>query len=448
MSVVIKVENVSKQYRLGLIGTRTLKGDLQRWWYNLRGLPDPTLIIGQENILSVAHRKPHTARRTPHAAHRKPHAAHPEEYLWALKDINFEVKQGEVLGIIGKNGAGKSTLLKLLSRVTAPTTGNIKIKGRIASLLEVGTGFHPELTGRENIFLNGAILGMTKTEIHSKFDEIVDFAGVSKYIDTPVKRYSSGMYVRLAFAVAAHLEPEILIVDEVLAVGDAEFQKKAIGKMQDVSHTEGKTVLFVSHNMSSISTLCRQGIYLKNGLIRYSGPIQNTITKYLSEEAAVKTKICWNENERPGDEVASLISARLVDENYKDIVSVDIHNKIGVEYIYEVKIEGISRIPNIHVFTSKGDIVFVSGETDQPKFKNKGVFITILWIPENLLNVETYIIGIALSTMSPVKVHFFVQNAIIFDVVEDLNNRNNDMNQAIPGIIRPLLNWETTFVNN
>src|SRR5664280_269149 len=249
MSTVIKIENVSKQYRLGLIGTNTLKGDIQRWWYNMRGLPDPTLMIGQENSLKNDSIK----------------SKGQYEYVWALKDINFEVQQGEVLGIIGRNGAGKSTLLKLLSRVTAPTSGNIKVRGRIASLLEVGTGFHPELTGRENIFLNGAILGMTKTEIKKKFDEIVDFSGVDKYIDTPVKRYSSGMYVRLAFAVAAHLDPEILIVDEVLAVGDAEFQKKAIGKMQDVSRNDGRTVLFVSHNMAAITSLCHKGLVLRNG---------------------------------------------------------------------------------------------------------------------------------------------------------------------------------------
>ncbi|MEN8122649.1 MAG: ABC transporter ATP-binding protein, partial [Bacteroidota bacterium] len=227
---VIKLENISKQYRLGTVGSKTLRGDLQRWWYNLRGLDDPALKIGQENTL---------ASRQQSEANSQSPVANSQNYVWALKDINLEVKQGEILGIIGKNGAGKSTLLKLLSRVTGPTTGQIKVKGRIASLLEVGTGFHPELTGRENIFLNGAILGMTKNDIRLKFDEIVDFAGVAKYIDTPVKRYSSGMYVRLAFAVAAHLEPDILVVDEVLAVGDAEFQKKAIGKMQDVSKGGG-----------------------------------------------------------------------------------------------------------------------------------------------------------------------------------------------------------------
>src|SRR5665213_1240239 len=238
---VIKVENLSKQYRLGNVGTGTISHDLNRFWHRMRGNEDPYLKIGEENDRSVKGKS---------------------EYVWALKDINFEVNQGEVLGIIGRNGAGKSTLLKILSRTTSPTTGSIKIKGRVASLLEVGTGFHPELTGRENIFLNGAILGMHKTDIQQNFDEIVDFSGVERYIDTPVKRYSSGMYVRLAFAVAAYLKPDILIVDEVLAVGDAEFQKKALGKMKDVSKEGGRTVLFVSHNMEAILNLCSQSILL------------------------------------------------------------------------------------------------------------------------------------------------------------------------------------------
>ncbi|TXB63792.1 ABC transporter ATP-binding protein [Phaeodactylibacter luteus] len=256
---IIKLENISKQYRLGLVGTNTLRGDIQRWWYRMRGKEDPTLKIGEENQLD----------------------SRAGEYVWALRDINLEVQQGEVLGIIGKNGAGKSTLLKILSRVTGPTTGRITAHGRIASLLEVGTGFHPELTGRENIYLNGAILGMTKQEIRSKFDEIVDFAGVAKYVDTPVKRYSSGMYVRLAFAVAAHLEPEILIVDEVLAVGDAEFQKKAIGKMQDISKGGGRTVLFVSHNMASVQKLCERSILLEYGKIVLRGHTNEVVNQYL-----------------------------------------------------------------------------------------------------------------------------------------------------------------------
>lgn len=264
MPTAIKFENISKQYRLGLVSTRTLSHDLKRWYtMNLLGKEDPYLKIGEVN--DRAHKGT-------------------SEYVWALKDINFEVEQGDVLGIIGKNGAGKSTLLKILSKVTAPTTGTIKAKGRIASLLEVGTGFHPEMTGRENIYMNGAIMGMTKAEISRKFDEIVDFSGVERYIDTPAKRYSSGMTVRLGFAIAAHLDPEILVVDEVLAVGDAEFQKKAIGKMQDVSKGEGRTVLFVSHNMGSMQILCNKGILLDNGLISYTGKIENTIKYYLSNQ--------------------------------------------------------------------------------------------------------------------------------------------------------------------
>ncbi|MEO8414437.1 MAG: ABC transporter ATP-binding protein [Ginsengibacter sp.] len=258
--IVIRVENLSKQYRLGTVGTGTIGHDLNRWYQTtVRRRDDPYLQIGEENDRSVKGSS---------------------EYVWALRDINFEVKQGEVLGIIGRNGAGKSTLLKILSRTTSPTTGSVKIRGRVASLLEVGTGFHPELTGRENIFLNGAILGMTKKEIKSKFDEIVDFAGVERYVDTPVKRYSSGMFVRLAFAVAAHLEPEILIVDEVLAVGDAEFQKKALGKMKHVSEGEGRTVLLVSHNLQAIASICKKGLVMFNGKIHSNETVEASIQNY------------------------------------------------------------------------------------------------------------------------------------------------------------------------
>lgn len=274
MSTIIKVENLSKQYRLGEVGTGTLSHDLKRWWYKIQGKEDPYLKIGESND------------RTQKGD---------SDYVWALRDINFEVKQGEVLGIIGRNGAGKSTLLKILSKTTKPTTGSIKVNGRIASLLEVGTGFHPELTGRENIFLNGAILGMTKREIKSKFDEIVDFAGVERYIDTPVKRYSSGMYVRLAFAVAAHLEPEILIVDEVLAVGDAEFQKKCLGKMKDVSVNEGRTVLFVSHNMAAVQQLCTQGLLMVNGRVENAGNIANVIDYYISRNTVTTANVFFSE---------------------------------------------------------------------------------------------------------------------------------------------------------
>lgn len=258
--IVLEIENVSKQYRLGEVGTGTLSHDLNRWWASLRGKEDPYLKIGETND------------RTQKGS---------SDYVWALREIDFKVEEGEAVGIIGRNGAGKSTLLKLLSKVTKPTTGTIKYKGRIASLLEVGTGFHPEMTGRENIYLNGAILGMSRREIARKFDEIVAFAGVERYIDTPVKRYSSGMYVRLAFAVAAHLESEILIVDEVLAVGDAEFQKKCLGKMNEVTKGEGRTILFVSHNMASVKTLCQRGIMLENGRIHFEGDVDLAVLNYL-----------------------------------------------------------------------------------------------------------------------------------------------------------------------
>ncbi|WP_298894558.1 ABC transporter ATP-binding protein [uncultured Psychroserpens sp.] len=261
MSVILKASNISKQYRLGLIGTGTLSHDLNRWWHKLRGKEDPYLRVGDSNDRSTKAES---------------------DYVWALRDVDFEVEKGEVLGIIGKNGAGKSTLLKILSRVTTPTIGEIKTRGRIASLLEVGTGFHPELTGRENIFLNGAILGMNKSEISNKLDEIVEFSGCQRYVDTPVKRYSSGMRVRLAFAVAAFLEPDILVIDEVLAVGDAEFQKKAVGKMQDISQGDGRTVLFVSHNMAAVKRLCSRTIVLEHGEIVYNGDTDEAINKYLS----------------------------------------------------------------------------------------------------------------------------------------------------------------------
>jgi len=278
MAKAIKVENLSKAYQLGDFGTGTISRDIERFWARMRGKEDPFLRIGEVNNRAIKGES---------------------DVVWSLKDLNFEIEQGDAVGIIGRNGAGKSTLLKILSRVTSPTTGSVKIKGRIASLLEVGTGFHPELTGRENIYLNGAILGMRKKEITRKFDEIVDFSGVERYIDTPVKRYSSGMYVRLAFAVAAYLESEILIVDEVLAVGDAEFQKKCLGKMGDVSKGEGRTVLFVSHNMGAVMDLCNKGILIDSGTIAGMGDINSTIKAY----AALFNK---------GDNIAGIFKGNLV----------------------------------------------------------------------------------------------------------------------------------------
>lgn len=307
--IILKAENISKQYRLGQVGTGTLSHDLNRWWHQIRGKEDPYLKIGDVNDRST--------KAT-------------SDYVWALQNINFEVERGEVFGIVGKNGAGKSTLLKILSKVTAPTTGSIKFGGRIASLLEVGTGFHGEMTGRENIFLNGAILGMTKKEIASKIDEIIDFSGCERYIDTPVKRYSSGMYVRLAFAVAAFLEPDILIVDEVLAVGDAEFQKKAIGKMQDISRTGGRTVLFVSHNMAAIKQLCTKIIMLENGSVVFEGNTNDGIDYYLksSQYEGEKGKYL---NEVVGK--SGFVSLSLVDNND------EIRTEFGFDEVITIKIK-------------------------------------------------------------------------------------------------------------
>ena len=290
MSVAIKIENVSKLYCLGTVGTGTISHDLNRWWHQIRGKEDPYALVGQVNDrtqksgkLSVASSQPSANAATENCQLPTANSgASGPDYVWALRDINLEVQQGEILGIIGRNGAGKSTLLKLLSRVTAPTTGSIKTKGRIASLLEVGTGFHPELTGRENIYMNGAILGMRRHEITRQLDAIVEFSGCAKYLDTPTKRYSSGMMVRLGFAVAAHLECEILVVDEVLAVGDAEFQAKCIGKMQDLSVNSGRTILFVSHNIGAVSNLCTAGAMMVNGALANVGTVNAIIDDYLS----------------------------------------------------------------------------------------------------------------------------------------------------------------------
>ncbi|MDF7810184.1 ABC transporter ATP-binding protein [Hymenobacter sp. YC55] len=327
--IAIKVENLGKLYRLGEVGTGTVSHDLNRWWARIRGKEDPFGLVGETND------------RTTKGI---------SDYVWSLKDVNFEVKQGEVLGIIGRNGAGKSTLLKLLSKVTTPTTGRIKVNGRIASLLEVGTGFHPELTGRENIFLNGAILGMTKAEIRSKFDEIVDFSGVQRYIDTPVKRYSSGMYVRLAFAVAAFLEPEILIIDEVLAVGDAEFQKKCLGRMKDVSVNDGRTVLFVSHDLGAVQNLCNRSILLSKGVVSYSGITDTAVEKYISERNTIqRITDQWTATEVTPESSLTLIDAKIADivrssgsyqikldmsyahfANHKDaFIAIDLSNNVG-----------------------------------------------------------------------------------------------------------------------
>lgn len=317
-NIAIEFNNVGKMYRLGRVGTGTLSHDLNRWWtMNVLRKEDPYLRIGETNDRST-----------------KGHS----DYVWALRDISFKVEQGDVVGIIGKNGAGKSTLLKLLSRITSPSTGSIRYQGRIASLLEVGTGFHPEMTGRENIYMNGSIMGMTKKEITRKLDEIVDFAGVERYLDTPVKRYSSGMTVRLGFAVAAFLEPEILVVDEVLTVGDAEFQKKAIGKMQDVSKGEGRTVLFVSHNMAAVKNLCTRGVVLENGTLAFDGTTDEAVNYYLNNNFRLEQGLITDHI----DELAPYITVDKIEINGTSYTESTITS--NQEYL-EVLFEGTTTEP-------------------------------------------------------------------------------------------------------
>lgn len=339
MDKALIVENVGKMYRLGTVGTGTLSHDLNRFWHKIRGKEDPYTKVGQENNRSTASDNP---------------------YVWALKDINFSVEKGEVLGIIGKNGAGKSTLLKILSKITSPTTGSIKVNGRIASLLEVGTGFHPELTGRENIYLNGAILGMKRHEIKAKFDEIVEFSGCERYLDTPVKRYSSGMYVRLAFAVAAHLESEILIVDEVLAVGDAEFQKKCLGKMKDVSNKEGRTVLFVSHNMGSISELCKRSILLEKGTIIFDADTNSTLKRYLYSDTQSNNSILESTN-RTGNLDVKFASLNFTNSN-NEIIDYVSNELVNINLSLESKVEGEFEI-GLSLHNSIGNIISINYNT-------------------------------------------------------------------------------------
>lgn len=355
-----------------------------------------------------------------------------KEEFWALKDVSFDIMPGDRVGIIGRNGAGKSTLLKLLSRITEPSTGKITLRGRVASLLEVGTGFHPELTGRENIFLNGAILGMSRAEVRRKFDEIVDFAGVEKFLDTPVKRYSSGMYVRLAFAVAAHLEPEILIVDEVLAVGDAEFQKKCLGKMEQVGQ-DGRTVLFVSHNMAMIQQLCHTGIFFAKGHIECLGTIEDTIEKYTQETNHSKFQ-------RIQDSHVSLNDIRLVDKNFREIHEISVIDDFGILINYSILNIGWQPDITFSLCDEKNEIVFHC--ICKAESYELGDYIYVAWIPKNLLNSIKYIINVGITTSNPVKIH--VQSQISFNVTDSFESpsRKNAYRGKIHGVVRPNIQWQ------
>ena len=419
----IEFNHVGKQYRLGLVSTGTFSRDLSRWWaINVLGKEDPFLKIGDTNIRSTKG---------------------DSEFVWALKDINFCVEQGDVVGIIGKNGAGKSTLLKLLSRVTAPTVGEINVCGRIASLLEVGTGFHPEMTGRENIYMNGAIMGMTKAEITRKLDEIVDFSGCERYIDTPVKRYSSGMKVRLGFSVAAHLEPEILVVDEVLAVGDVEFQKKAIGKMQDVSKGGGRTVLFVSHNMAAVQKLCKRGILLEDGAVKYSGGIEDTVRMYIDDGTTPSQSMFYDDlSTAPGNDKVRIKSFEVLPVK-GDVVSV----ASGIHF----RLRFMNYVPNIHLDaafelrTVDDIIIFNSGKVVSPQHDAKiGEYIVEFSLPPFMLNRGKYCMIIWFGENNKYRICEKYSHPFM---IEDSFYEDPYMDKPRPGILKLEINASSQFID-
>jgi len=419
MSTVIKVENLSKIYQLGEIGTGTISRDLERFWARLRKKEDPFLKIGEINDRSSKGQS---------------------DFVWSLKDINFEIEQGDAVGIIGRNGAGKSTLLKILSRVTAPTQGNVKIRGRIASLLEVGTGFHPELTGRENIFLNGAILGMRKAEIKRKFDEIVQFSGIDRYVDTPVKRYSSGMYVRLAFAVAAHLESDIMIVDEVLAVGDAEFQKKCIGKMDEVSKGQGRTILFVSHNIAAVKTLCTKGMVLSNGSLVFNGRQLEAVNFY---QSANQTNTSFEHKEdlhlAPGNDNIRILRFT-VNSLTRGAISISTgccfeitfyNEKPGINLDATFELKNSDEIAVFH----QGTLISTHNNSKQGLYTVKGI------LSPHLLNAGSYYFKLIFGENQRYEL-FSIDHFISFEVENESKGSNNFLQ---PGVISPRIEFKTSY---
>ena len=423
LDTIISVENLSKTYRLGVIGTGTFFGDLNRWWAKKLGKPDPYAKIGEVD-----------------------HGNRIGETLWALDDVSFKLQQGEALGIIGRNGAGKSTLLKIMSRVTAPTSGEVKVRGRIASLLEVGTGFHPELTGRENIYLNGAILGMSRAEVNRKYDEIVDFSGVEKFIDTPVKRYSSGMYVRLAFAVAAHLEPEILVVDEVLAVGDAEFQRKCLGKMSDVANA-GRTVLFVSHNMPAILRLCSTAIMLDKGRLVKLGNAVDVTNYYLNSNENAEGAVFWSGEDAPGTDEVKLVGIRLVDSEGKgrSLVEINVPSFLEIEYL--VMKPGL-KFRCAAGFNTQGVVAFTTNEPYESKHERAGRYVSRVEIPANLLAEGEYSISVSIFASKALKIRYVrAKNVFTFQVVDYItgNSARGDFAQNVAGVLRPALKWDMAY---
>jgi len=431
--IAVRVDNIGKQYR---IGTRRGPGTvmLREVLTDLAAAPFRKLRALGQRLAAGS-----TEIQRPTRA----------DHIWALRNVSFEVPRGQVIGIIGPNGAGKSTLLKILSRITEPTEGRVEIHGRVGSLLEVGTGFHPELTGLENVFLSGALLGMRKAEIERNLDEIVAFSEIDKFIDTPVKHYSSGMYVRLAFSVAAHLEPEILIVDEVLAVGDVAFQRKCLNKMEDVHH-HGRTILFVSHNMDAVTRLCERALLISNGGIQKDGPAGDVASAYLLSTLKMDAVQEWPSSDTaPGNGVARLRRLRVRDEAGATVENVDVRQPLGIEMVFDMLVPGHVVMPSLMFYTRSGTCVFSAQDLD-PEWRRRprpaGRFTTTAWIPPNLLAEGALLVSCGLSSIKPLEVHYFVRDAVAFNVTDPAegDSARGDWDGSIPGVIRPLLKWDTS----
>lgn len=436
-NIAINVENIGKCYRIGV------KKEMRDNFLS-------TLIDTVKSPISNYKRYRSLYRFSPSEHDLSANNGEASDLIWALRGVSFEVEKGELLGIIGNNGAGKSTLLKILSRITDPTIGSAMIKGRVSSLLEVGTGFHPELTGRENIYLNGTILGMRKREVDRKLDEIIDFSGIEKFIDTPIKRFSSGMKLRLAFSVAAHLEPEILIIDEVLAVGDASFQKKCLNKMETVGG-EGRTVLFVSHNMQAVSRLCPRTILLEKGDIIKDGPSGQVISQYLLSDSGTSASREWSEQmEAPGGEVATLRSIKARDEGGQITEFFDIRKPIFIDMEYEVIQAGHLLMPHLHFYNDEGVWVFTTIDTD-PSWKNKqrplGRYTSTVLVPGNLLSAGTLYVTPSMITLDPQLFQYKVPDAIAFNVIDtmDADSARGNWHKDLGGVVRPKLDWFTEY---